>query len=176
MKKRIAIFGGSFNPPHKGHEKIAVYVLKNGDIDEVWIVPCFAHPFGKESVGFEDRVEMCKLAFEKIDKRVKVLDAEKSLCPVSYTYNTVRLFKQMYPENDYALVVGSDTAKDLHLWKDADKLLKEVRLIELPRGANSPIPFISSTEIRQAAHQKRPISSFVSGEVEAYIRSNGLYL
>ncbi len=175
MKKKIAIFGGSFNPPHRGHEKIVSYVLALGKVDEVWIVPCFAHPFGKETVGFEERVEMCKLAFEKHGPRAVVTDAEKGLCPVSYTYNTVKLFKQTYPEHDFFLVVGSDTAKEIHLWKDSDKLLDAVDLIEVPRGSASEIPDISSTEVRRLAHQGREISSFVSAGVANFIKEKGLY-
>ena len=65
-ERRVAIFGGSFNPPHVAHALAVVYALSVAPIDEVLVVPVFRHPFSKELAPFEDRVRMCELAAERI--------------------------------------------------------------------------------------------------------------
>ena len=69
---RVAIFGGSFNPPHLAHQMAALYVLETAAIDELWIVPAFQHPFGKVLAPFAHRLEMCELAAAALGPRVKV--------------------------------------------------------------------------------------------------------
>jgi len=59
---RVAIYGGSFNPPHVAHQLAALYVLETQPVDELWFVPCFKHPFEKALESFEDRLEMCRRA------------------------------------------------------------------------------------------------------------------
>ena len=60
MSRRIALYGGSFNPPHAGHLLVTAYVLATCEVDGLWLMPAFRHPFGKELAPFEDRVEMCR--------------------------------------------------------------------------------------------------------------------
>ena len=59
---RIALFGGSFNPPHIGHQMACLYVLETSSCKELWMVPTFRHPFDKALAPFEDRFEMCRRA------------------------------------------------------------------------------------------------------------------
>lgn len=59
---RVAVFGGSFNPPHVGHVLGVVYALSTAPIDEVLVVPVYRHPFAKPLAPFADRLEMCRLA------------------------------------------------------------------------------------------------------------------
>src|SRR5258706_10381140 len=76
---RIAIFGGSFNPPHVAHQLVALYVLETQPIDELWIVPTYAHPFGKDLAPYDDRIAMCELAVAALGPRAKVSRAEQEL-------------------------------------------------------------------------------------------------
>ena len=46
---RVALFGGSFNPPHVAHQLVALYVLETQPVDELWLIPCFQHPFEKSA-------------------------------------------------------------------------------------------------------------------------------
>ena len=62
MSETIAIFGGSFNPPHVAHVLAAAYVLSTAEIDRLLVVPTFRHPFAKALASYEDRVAMCSLA------------------------------------------------------------------------------------------------------------------
>src|SRR5207247_5501171 len=63
---RIALFGGSFNPPHIGHQMACLYVLETSSCKELWMVPTFRHPFDKALAPFEDRFEMCRRAAVRI--------------------------------------------------------------------------------------------------------------
>ena len=55
---RVALFGGSFNPPHVAHQMVALYVLETQPVDELWFVPTYAHPFGKALVDYDHRIAM----------------------------------------------------------------------------------------------------------------------
>jgi nicotinate-nucleotide adenylyltransferase len=59
---RVAVYGGSFNPPHVAHQLALTYVLATAQVDEVWMVPTFKHPFDKALAPFSDRAKMCELA------------------------------------------------------------------------------------------------------------------
>ena len=73
---RVAIFGGSFNPPHVGHQLVALYVLETAAADELWFVPCWRHTFGKALEAFEDRLRMSELAAAALGARARVSDVE----------------------------------------------------------------------------------------------------
>ena len=67
---RVALFGGSFNPPHVAHQLAALYVLETAPVDELWFVPAFEHAFGKPLAPFDDRLAMCELAAAALGPRV----------------------------------------------------------------------------------------------------------
>ena len=91
MSARVAIFGGSFNPPHVAHVLAVTYVLATEDLDEILVVPCFRHPFAKELAPFEDRFAMCELAMAWLPK-VTVSRVEQELGGESRTLRTVEHF------------------------------------------------------------------------------------
>ena len=64
--KTVAIFGGSFNPPHLAHVLAVTAVRSTEDVDEILVVPTYQHPFAKPLAPFDDRVELCRLAMEWI--------------------------------------------------------------------------------------------------------------
>jgi nicotinate-nucleotide adenylyltransferase len=86
----IALFGGSFDPPHLGHVAIIAHVLATEPVDEVWALPCFQHPFGKRTAPFALRLRMLEEALAPFATRARVEDIEASLGGVSYTIDTVR--------------------------------------------------------------------------------------
>jgi len=173
--KRIGIFGGSFNPPHKGHVDICRYVFSLNQIDNIWVVPCFVHPFDKELAPFEDRITMCKFAFSEFFGRVKISDVEKALGGMSYTVRTLEYFKERYPDNKYYLIMGSDTAVDAPTWKEANKIKNLAKIIEIPRGDTSPISNISSTDVRNAIKFGNKFADMVPRDVAVYVVTHGLY-
>lgn len=173
--KRIAVFGGSFNPPHLGHVKICEYLLDTVGADEVWVIPCFIHPFGKVLASFEDRLAMCRFTFQDFRDRVRILPLEKELGGVSYTVRTLKNLLERYQSNQFMLVVGGDITSELSEWDSLDEIREMAKIVRVPRGANSFVPNISSTEIRDNIRNGRPFADLVTREVAVYIITHGLY-
>jgi nicotinate-nucleotide adenylyltransferase len=175
-KEVVAIIGGAFNPPTKGHIKLAQFVLNsNRTFDSVWLMPCYQHMYNKSMVSPEHRLEMCKLA-AKSDGRILVSDYEISNKLRGETY---RLIKRLLNENfakdeyDFSIVIGLDNANTFDKWVNYEELERMARFVVVPRrGINrnpkvtwylkpphiflSPdndIPEISSTQIREAFNQ-----------------------
>lgn len=156
MKKtpqHIALFGGSFNPPHVGHLEIAKRVARRKSVDAVWVLPTYRHPFGKKMAPFTDRMSLCRSLFKSIDK-VKVKDWEKKRGGVSYTLDLILFLKKKFPRDQFSWVMGSDDYADREKWKDFPAIEKLVKIIVFQRGENSPIPNVSSTEIRRRSKRK----------------------
>ncbi|PIR20116.1 MAG: hypothetical protein COV45_09090 [Deltaproteobacteria bacterium CG11_big_fil_rev_8_21_14_0_20_47_16] len=171
---RIGILGGSFNPPHNGHIGIAQHVLRNDWVDEVWVIPCLDHPYGKTIAPFLDRIAMCQLAFQGIE-HVIVSDFESQLSTPSYTVQTLRALKQKF-SHDWSLIVGSDISDEvLSHWKDGAEIPTLAPLLLVPRGPRSPIPNVSATNIRKAVQDGTSITALVPEPVAQYIQSHQLY-
>jgi nicotinate-nucleotide adenylyltransferase len=178
---RIALFGGSFNPPHLGHELAALYVLETADVDELWLVPCFKHPFEKALEPFEDRLAMCQLAGAALGPRARVTDIERALGDESRTLRTVRALEARHPEHRFSLVIGADLVAETESWHGAAELRGSVPFIVVGRagggGPRQPIemPDVSSTEIRRALQEGRPVAGLVSRAILDYIHARGLF-
>lgn len=196
-QKNIALFGGSFNPPHKGHGQVLAWLAGLTQFDEVWLVPSFGHPFLKRMIPFSHRVRLCQLlvadwvndaVFKKdssLKKKVKVSSFEKKMGkkPV-YTYNLLTRLKKEFPGVKWTLVLGSDCKKDLHRWKNYKGLLKKADFYFIPRAGfhvraihELPLRFldISSTELREKLPGKKGVKKYISPSVLKYIRDKKLY-
>jgi nicotinate-nucleotide adenylyltransferase len=178
---RVAIFGGSFNPPHVGHQLAALCVLETAAVDELWFVPCWRHTFGKALEAFEDRLRMSELAAAALGARVRVSDVEARLGgEQSRTLLTIKGLQASYPEHEFLLVIGADVEAELPLWYGADELLRSVRLLVVGRdgfaGQSAVVmPAVSSTEIRARLRAGEPVDDLVPRSVLDYIRERGLY-
>ncbi len=123
----IGVFGGSFNPVHRQHLQIALNVLKQTEIDEIWLVPVFSpvHKPGDELAGYEFRRLLLDEAIkEQGDVRIKISDAERDIAGPSYTINTVNYFLKTFPHNKFSLIIGGDSLCDLPDWRRIDELVK----------------------------------------------------
>ncbi len=189
--KRIGILGGSFNPPQIGHVALARYALDQKRVDEVCVMPCADHPYGKDLAPFANRLAMCQLAFHGIP-HVVVSDLEAHLPAPSYTVQTLRhLIKTVRGEPveppsgpstssgrtgiQFFLIVGSDIATDVSNWKDGSEIQNLASLIVVPRGPQSPIADTSSTEVRRRIHDGESIADLVPTPVAQYIQAHPLY-
>lgn len=172
---RVAVFGGTFDPPHKGHSTLINQVLGLNIIDEVWLIPVFIPPLKREEAvtvaSASDRFKMCLLLADtiKLKSRVKVLDIEIKRQGKSYTYNTVQELKKKYPNYKFYFLIGSDWLKDLDKWYKIDELLNEIEFIVLPRTG------VSSTVIRRMVKRGLSITNFVPKGIADYIESHNLY-
>ena len=172
--KKVAMIGGSFNPPHIGHSAICEWAKGDLGIDEVWVIPCYKHPFSKNIETFEVRMKMCELAMGRLSY-VSILDIEKKLDGKSVTIRTVEYLKNKYPDFEFTLLVGQDVKDELKGWFDYERLESLIKLVVVPRGGDSFIPDVSATNVRELCALKKSISGLVEKSVEEYIIENNLY-
>lgn len=121
MSPRVAVFGGSFNPPHVAHVLGAAFVLTTGEVDRVLIVPCFQHPFAKALAPFDDRLAMCRLAFAPL-AAVEVSDVERDLGGESLTVRTLEHLATRFPDWRLRLVVGADVVAEMDRWTRPERV------------------------------------------------------
>lgn len=188
---RIAIYGGSFNPIHKGHEQIVEYICndKELNIDKVIVIPV-GIPSHKENTlkASNVRLEMCREIFDGNNK-VFVSDIEIKENKTSYTYDTLIKIIEIYgEENEYYEVIGMDSLKNLKTWKNYKELLKLTKFIVFKRKdyvldemdkdllENDRVIILeneyydfSSTEIRERIKNKKDISNFINPKIKKFI-------
>ena len=177
--RSIALFGGSFNPPHRGHREVVESLAQNPQFDEVWVLPSFSHPFDKELLDFSRRAKMCELTFGDLGKKVSICDIEKKLKKnPSYMIDTMKALKKKYPDTHFTIVVGSDCRTELAAWKEIDPLRKEADFFFIPRAGFEESPFmdISSTQIRTWIREGKNYKKFVMPEVARSIEKNKLFV
>jgi len=156
----IAIFGGSFNPPHVAHVLAAAFVLAmEEEIDELWVVPCFRHPFAKCLASFDDRFAMSELAFSWLP-RVRVSAIERDLGGESRTIRTIRHLQSVHPSWNLRLVIGTDIMTDAPRWDSFEEIARRAPPLVLSRkgfegvgACQGVFPDVSSTRIRSAMEQ-----------------------
>jgi nicotinate-nucleotide adenylyltransferase len=179
----IAVFGGSFNPPHIAHLLAVTVVLARFDIDRLLVVPTYQHPFAKSLVPYEDRVKMCELAMGWIP-RVEVSRVEETLGGESRTLRTLEHLKKESPDEPMRLVMGADIIVESNKWFGFDRIVELAPPIVLGRvgvaydGAPPPIlPAISSTDVRKKIAEGRfdELEEYLPKDVLAYVKSHGLY-
>jgi len=179
----IALYGGSFNPPHVAHQMVALYVLETAPVDGLWFVPCFRHPFDKPLAAFEDRFRMCERAAAALGPRVKVSDIERDIGGESRTLRTVRRLEELHPELRFTLVIGGDLLAEVPTWYGGAELQNSVPFVVVGRGGTGPgaapgvvaMPEVSSTEVRQALREGKSVEGLVPRAVLDYIYERGLY-
>ena len=153
--KKIALFGGSFNPPHAGHLAIVRRLARRKGLDEVWILPVYRHRFRKRLFPFQDRMRLCRQVFLPLSPKVSVRPDERKV-PESgkpgsgRTYFLIRYLKKRYPRHRFSLVLGRDAYQQRASWYRFDLIEKEVGLIIFPRGPGSFIPNVASRRVRRS--------------------------
>ncbi|MBQ8342798.1 MAG: nicotinate (nicotinamide) nucleotide adenylyltransferase [Clostridia bacterium] len=197
--EKIAIFGGSFDPVHTEHVRLAEAAIQGLGLDKLLVMPAFAPPHkrGKELASDRDRIEMCRLAFSHLDK-VEISDYEIAQGGTSYTYLTCRHFRGVYPKAQIFWLVGTDMLRDFPSWKNPQDILENVTLGVCARNEkdgweeNEQIEFgkkfgqkfavihyngapVSSTEIRLLTAAGLPIDALTPRKVAEHIETNGLY-
>jgi nicotinate-nucleotide adenylyltransferase len=183
MSKRVAIYGGSFNPPHVGHVLAVTYSLAAHPVDAVLVVPCYQHPFAKGLASFSDRFAMCERAFGWLPG-VEVSRVEAELGGESRTLRTLEHLHERHPDWSLRLLVGADILNDAPKWHAFDRVTALAPLLVLGRrgvvaeGAPEPLlPEVSSTDLRAwlqdgALDRAREL---LPARVLDYIRAQGLY-
>lgn len=178
----VAIYGGSFNPPHVGHQLAVAYILATQPVDEVWVMPTPQHAFGKELAPFDHRVAMVELALRHFGGRARVSTLEASLPRPSYTVDTLRALRAAQPGIKISLVVGADILGETRQWKAWPEIQRSVeRLVVLgragyPSSASVNLPEVSSTEVRRRLAAGEGVQELLDREVLDYAVRHGLYV
>lgn len=190
---RIGIYGGSFNPIHQGHTRLAQAMVSQGIVDELWLLVSPLNPL-KQGVSadiaeYEHRLNMALLATEGVDG-VKVSDFERHLPIPSYTINTLHELSKAYPQHDFSLFIGADNWERFPRWYHAEEIIdtyiiyiyrrtgSTIDAASLPPTVhlvNTPMYDISSTQIRDAIQKGKDVTMWIYHKVYNYIKTNGLY-
>ncbi len=178
----VSLLGGSFNPPHVGHLMAAVYAHATLRAQEVWLVPSFHHPFGKQLAPFEARVEMCEAMARDTGPWLKVSRAESE---VGGEGRTIGLLEWLLPRNPgvkFRWLIGSDILADLPKWKAWDRIQQLVQVTVLHRAGypapgvlGPPMAEVSSTEIRARLEAGEAPADLVPAAVLDIAKARELY-
>ena len=130
-KPTVAIFGGSFDPPHKGHQQIVDNAIKNLDIDKLLVVPAYLNPFKNSSLASASkRLDWCRTLFSNIPK-VTVEDYEIVQGQSTTTSQTVKHFNMAYTVK--YLIIGADNLSTLSQWHEFEALNAQVTWVIVTR-------------------------------------------
>jgi nicotinate-nucleotide adenylyltransferase len=199
MKKKIGLLGGAFDPIHIGHLAMCKEVLKAGIVDEIFIMPCYAHRFGKTMTPWIDRRKMCMLAIQGTEG-IDVFDFELKNKLNGSTFETIKLLLES-PTSilyDFSYIIGMDNANCFDQWHNYQELQKLVPFIVVARPGEeqketwflhsphfyisaSDIPKISSTQIRNwfqdfdCDENVKALLKYLPSDVLKYIREHRLY-
>jgi len=172
----IALFGGSFDPPHLGHVYAALHARLVGGADAVWVLPAATHPYAKAIRPWAQRWELCRLAFADLPF-VELRDDEQRSS--GFTIDLVERLCTTHPGNTWLLVGGTDTARDLPNWRRGAELMRLVGVHAVPRGGlddhPGALPAISSSLIRSRLAAGTPADGLLPQAVLACIQRHGWY-
>lgn len=168
----IGLFGGSFDPVHRGHENLLLNFMQKLSLDKIFVIPVFVSPFKIDRPPIatpQDRVAMLKLAFEGMSK-VEILTDEIDRKEISYTIDTVREIVAKFPEDKFFLLLSEEMIPLFPLWKNFEEIKKLVR----PEFGKVTLP-ISSTAIRERLKNCESCKEYLSAKVLEYIEKYALY-
>lgn len=139
---KIGIYGGSFNPIHFGHTGLAQWVVRNTDLDEVWLMISPNNPLKDVSILADEQVRLqeAKEAIRRLGdaaKGIVVSDYEFTLPRPTYTANTLRELKKQYPRHEFTLIIGEDNLEIFPKWREYTYLLENFRILVYPRKGSS---------------------------------------
>ena len=193
---KVALFGGTFDPVHTAHLRMAGMLADVLSLDTVLFMPTFVPPHKAkgEIAPAKHRIKMCELATAD-DARFQVSDLEIMRGGASFTVDTLRQLREQYPNDELYLFVGADMFMTLGTWYCIDEILSMVTVCTVPRDdvsadmlrahgatlggkwyvAEEAVGEISSTEIRERIANGKPLGELVPEKVAAYIVANRLY-
>lgn len=186
---KIAVYSGSFNPLHKGHQAIMEYLTNEKGFDWVYLIVSPQSPFkdASNNLTAHDRyLAAIDAVCRHPELHVWVDDIELTMEPPQYTIKTLDALKLREPENDFTLVIGADNLASFRGWRDSERILKEYGIVVFPREGydmkaiydelktdpegdayrirlmeDAPLVNISSSEIRAAAADGRDLSDWL---------------
>jgi len=183
---KIGLLGGSFNPIHNGHIKIAQAVIESQIVQHIWFIPSFIHPLKnhKGNADFDQRLDLIRKAIIDLPDLI-VKDFEKRSSEPSYTQKLMQFLYKSYPQHEFIFIIGYDIIPELNRWykyfwlKDNIEFLIVTRTIDQDISLASALKHhqflnispidISSTQIRNLVAQGKSIHGLVPAVIEKYI-------
>jgi nicotinate-nucleotide adenylyltransferase len=198
---RIGIFGGTFDPIHYGHLIVAEQAREQARLDQVWFVPSARPPHKLDSAitPFERRAEMLSLALAGQEHRFKIETIEKDRPGLSYTADTLDAFAEKHCGEEWFLILGADSVKDLPIWHEPLRITRRATILVAARPGydvwsaselasrlgtteklrmqvvDVPQIDIASSDLRRRAAEGRSLLFQLPRSVEVYIREKKLY-
>ena len=193
---RLGIFGGTFDPPHNGHLRLAQFVFEKKSLDKLIFVTAFITPYSDKtsSVSFENRFSMTQLMVEN-SADFEASDVEGVRGGDSFTIDTVRQFKELYSleADQLFLIIGADSLMRFDEWKTPEAILNECSVCVLDRAdvkqekldklfidsaefLDNELMAESSSDIRNRILENRDVDEFLDSKVINYIYDKKLYI
>lgn len=191
-KRRIAFFGGTFDPIHTGHLEMARAAAESLRLHQVYLVPAGQNPLkgGGPEVSDYHRLKMLRLAIAG-EKAFNIWDGELGREGPSYTLDSVRHIERVYPNSHLFWIIGSDQVPLLPRWYGIGELVRKINFILVQRPGydlvwnsipgltiypvRNQLHDISATDIRDRLHNNRPVDNLLTPAVVEYIHLHGLY-
>ncbi len=181
---RVAVFGGSFDPPHVAHVLAAAWLLTAAPIDAVWVFPAAEHAFGKPLTDLALRLELSRRAFAVFGDAVVVRDDEGQLGAGGRTLALIEHLCRQHPGIALRLVLGTDQVQQRHRWHRFDAIAALAPPIVLGRPGYPgeadlqpaiTLPDLSSTAIRDRLQRGESTAGLLPTAVAEIIAARGLY-
>ena len=199
---KIGIYGGTFDPFHRGHLETALAARDTMQWDRILFVPAFVQPFKQDRTFASPYHRFAMIAAATVDRDfmlVSPIELERG--HVSYTVETLEELRAQHPGDTLDWVIGDDNLEKLHEWKSPERIFELANFAVLVRSgrevppylasrvsepdqrpthgaisfAGNPVVTVSSTNVRQRVQDGQPIDELVPPPVSRYIQHYGLY-
>ena len=186
---KLIFFGGSFDPPHRGHYEIIKRCSKK--CDRFLIMPTLNSPLKNKTsfLASHHILQMLELLIQDINSTIEIDEYDFSCSGPSHTVYTIRHIQQKYPEASISMIVGADQLMNFQHWKEYDKIIDSIHIIGFNRANSDFTPIsgmnitwledfnvnISSTKIREKIENGKLKGNELTPSVYDYIQENNLY-
>lgn len=185
--KKVGLLGGTFDPPHIGHLLIAEETYTQLGLDEIWFIPSYEPPHKEVAMtDASDRIAMLKAAIADNDHFL-LNTIEVDRLGKSYTFDTIKLLNEKYPDVTFYFIIGADMVEYLPKWYRIDELMKLIQFVGVKRpdyelktnypiiGLDIPVMNVSSTIVRNRIKMGQSIKYLVTPSVLRIIKELHLY-
>ena len=192
-KRKICLFGGTFDPPHIGHLLVAQTIFEAENFDKIVFIPTYKTPKKDNVTNIKDRLAMLTMAVTS-NPNFEICDMEISRGGTSYSIDTIKEYKNEFnlSSNEIFYLIGSDSLQNFHEWKETDQILNNCNVIVALRPGFKPTDIsnwilrkvrfasiprfeISSSTIRDRWRSDKTIRYMVTQPVWEYINDHGMY-
>ena len=173
---RIAVYSGSFDPLHIGHQAIMEYLTNVKEFDWVYLIVSPQNPLKDASKAFsaQDRYEAAVAAVKRHPElHVWIDNIEMEMDPPHYTVRTLDALKKREPENEFTLIIGADNLSDIHKWRDFPRILSEYGVAVFPRKGFD-VERIKEELLREC--RNFPTASYVLDNAETHLMEGTMTL